>query len=221
VIGERSYELNAVSTPPSGFAEVTYDGRTITGDIVGGKLGGYLQVRDRLLPGYLEALDDLATGLVDEVNAIHTAGFDAAGAPGVAFFTVTPGLSPAATIAVNAAVSADTGKVAAGGSTVVGDNANARALAALRDQAVLNGGTLTDGWASLVFRVGSDGQAAQQEQASRRDIVRQITALQESVSGVSLDEEAMMMMRFQRAYEANARYFQAIDQSLETLLSMV
>jgi flagellar hook-associated protein 1 FlgK len=37
---------------------------------------------------------------------------------------------------------------------------------------------------------------------------------------VSLDEEAMMMMKFQRAYEANARFFQAVDSALETLLSL-
>jgi flagellar hook-associated protein FlgK len=30
----------------------------------------------------------------------------------------------------------------------------------------------------------------------------------------------MMMMKFQRAYEANARFFQAVDSALETLLSL-
>ena len=29
-----------------------------------------------------------------------------------------------------------------------------------------------------------------------------------------------MMMKFQRAYEANARFFQAIDSALDTLLSL-
>ena len=33
----------------------------------------------------------------------------------------------------------------------------------------------------------------------------------DSVSGVSLDEEAMLMLKFQRAYEANARFFSAVD----------
>lgn len=221
VIGEGAYELRVSSAPPHGFAEVTYDSTAISRDIVGGKVGGHLQVRDTLVPSYLDALDDLATSLATEVNALHTAGFDASGAAGVAFFTLTGGVPPAAGLAVNAIVRADPWKVAAGGSAAHGDNQNARALAALRDGRILNGGTLTDAWASLVHRVGADTQAAQQEQVSRQDIVRQIEALRESVSGVSLDEEAMMMMRFQRAYEANARYFQAIDQSLETLLNLV
>jgi flagellar hook-associated protein 1 FlgK len=37
---------------------------------------------------------------------------------------------------------------------------------------------------------------------------------------VSLDEEAMALLRFQRAYEANARFFQTVDQTLRTLLDM-
>ena len=104
-----------------------------------------------------------------------------------------------------------------------GDNQNARALANLRDARVMNGGqaTLIDAWAQLVYRIGSDAQAAQQEQQSRAEIVRQVEALTEAVSGVSLDEEAMMMMRFQRAYEANARFFQAVNQSIDTLMQML
>ncbi len=220
VIGEHQYALAATSAPPDGYADVTYDGQSITADITGGKLGGYIQVRDTLVPAYLDDLDTLATALVAEVNQIHENGYDAAGTAGEAFFTVTPGLSAAASIGVNAAISADPGKVAAAGTPISGDNGNARVLAALRDGNVLSGGTLNDAWARFVYRVGSDVQGAEQEQASRQDIVRQIDALREAASGVSLDEEAMMMLRFQRAYEANARFFQAIDQALETLLNL-
>ena len=85
------------------------------------------------------------------------------------------------------------------------------------------GGTATfgDTWSQLVYRVGTDSKAAQDEQRSRSEIVRQVELLREQVSGISLDEEAMMMMKFQRAYEANARFFQAIDQTLDTLMQSV
>ena len=52
-------------------------------------------------------------------------------------------------------------------------------------------------------------------------MVRQIDALRDEVSGVSLDEEAMHMLKFQRAYEAIARFFRSVDQSLDTLLNLV
>ncbi|MDO8834118.1 MAG: flagellar hook-associated protein FlgK, partial [Vicinamibacterales bacterium] len=183
VIGATPYALTAQSAPPDGYADVTYDGRSITADITGGKLGGYIQVRDTLVPGYLDELDALATALVVEVNQIHQNGYDATGVAGEAFFTMTAG-TPAASIAVNAAISANPGKVAAAGSPISGDNENARVLAALRDGNVLSGGTLNDAWARFVYRVGSDVQGAEQEQASRQDIVRQIDALREAVSGV-------------------------------------
>jgi flagellar hook-associated protein 1 FlgK len=48
--------------------------------------------------------------------------------------------------------------------------------------------------------------------------VRQVDALRDQVSGVSLDEEAMQLLKYQRAYEANARFFSAIDQTIEVLI---
>ncbi len=84
-----------------------------------------------------------------------------------------------------------------------------------------NTATLLEGWSRFVYRVGRDTQSAIDGQSSRAAVVRQVDALRDSVSGVSLDEEAMMMMRYQRAYEANARYFRVIDEALETLFAAV
>jgi flagellar hook-associated protein 1 FlgK len=52
------------------------------------------------------------------------------------------------------------------------------------------------------------------------DIVNQVDQLRDQVSGISLDEEAMQLMRFQRAYEASARFFRTIDMTLDTLMSL-
>jgi flagellar hook-associated protein 1 len=81
-----------------------------------------------------------------------------------------------------------------------------------------NTATLADGWSRLVYRIGRDTQAAVDEQTSREEIVKQVDALRDQVSGISLDEEAMWMLKFQRAYEANARFFSAVDRLLDTLL---
>jgi flagellar hook-associated protein 1 FlgK len=37
---------------------------------------------------------------------------------------------------------------------------------------------------------------------------------------VSLDEEAAAMMKFQRAYEANARFFTAVNDTITTLMNI-
>jgi flagellar hook-associated protein 1 FlgK len=41
-----------------------------------------------------------------------------------------------------------------------------------------------------------------------------------STTARSLDEEAASMMRFQRAYEANARFFTTVNQTLDVLLNL-
>jgi flagellar hook-associated protein 1 FlgK len=41
-----------------------------------------------------------------------------------------------------------------------------------------------------------------------------------SVSGVSLDEEAVKMMTYQRAYQASARFIKTLSDLLETLVNL-
>jgi flagellar hook-associated protein 1 FlgK len=41
-----------------------------------------------------------------------------------------------------------------------------------------------------------------------------------ATSGVSLDEEAIKMMSYQRAYQASARYISTINQLLDVLINM-
>jgi flagellar hook-associated protein 1 FlgK len=84
-----------------------------------------------------------------------------------------------------------------------------------------NTATLHDAWGRLIYQAGTDTQVARQEQRSRGEIILQVEALRDSISGVSLDEEAANMIRFQRAYEANARFFTTVDESIETLINMV
>jgi flagellar hook-associated protein 1 FlgK len=99
----------------------------------------------------------------------------------------------------------------------------ARAIAALRDGRVLNGGTATpvEAWAQFVYRVGGDVASARASSDTREQVVLQLQRLRDSVSGVSLDEEAAHLMRYQRSYEANARYFTTIVDTLDTLMQMV
>ena len=87
----------------------------------------------------------------------------------------------------------------------------------------MNGGTATfsDSWGQLVYRAGSDTRIALAEQQSRGEVVAQVERLRDQVSGVSLDEESAQMLKYQRAYEANARFFTTINSVLDTLMNMV
>ncbi|MEW5981041.1 MAG: flagellar hook-associated protein FlgK [Acidobacteriota bacterium] len=223
VIGATSYGVEATSVGPAGMADLRLGPYTITSNVTGGEVGGLLHVRDALVPDYRNRLDALAYGVVTEVNTIHTSGFDLDTQPAGAFFVpLAAAPAAAASIAVHPDVAADPSRVAAAGVPSTADNQVARSIASLRDARVMDGGraSLTDVWSQLVYRVGADARAARDQRESRHAILQQVEALDEAVSGVSLDEEAMMMLRYQRAYEANARFFQVINETIEMLLSM-
>jgi flagellar hook-associated protein 1 FlgK len=224
VIGENDYAVT--TSQVGGVNHVFSAGVDITSEISAGRLGGVIYARDVLLPSYMTELDSLAYEFATQVNALHAAGVGADGGTGRNFFTFSPAIvgpaGAAAAIAVDPVVAADIDLVAAAGAGgPVGDNTTARDLAALRHARVVGGSaTLAEAWGQLVYRVGRDTQAAKNEQSSRLDIVNQVDQLRDQVSGISLDEEAMQLMRFQRAYEANARFFRVIDMTLDTLMQM-
>ena len=101
-----------------------------------------------------------------------------------------------------------------------GDNANALALANLASQKVLSGGTETfaESFASLQFQVGTDTQSAQRSLDTQRTLLKQLKNQRDSVSSVSLDEEAVDLIRFQRAYQASAKFISTIDQLTSDLI---
>jgi flagellar hook-associated protein 1 FlgK len=225
VIGEHSYAVD-VTEDAAGYAQVTSRGDVVTGQIQSGTLSGLLHVRDTSLPGYQTALDRMAADVVSAVNTAHWAGFDLNGVAGIDFFQPVALAGAASAVVVSAPLSAagGTALVAASGSAAaVGDNAAARVLAGLRSQPIASGGTATatQAWAQLVYSVGRDRAAANHAESTQTEVLRQIRNLQDTVSGVSLDEEAADLIRFQRAYEANARFFTTVDEALQTLLNMV
>jgi flagellar hook-associated protein 1 FlgK len=226
VVGSRSYELTVSSTPPLGFAAILTDGADVTTDITaeiaGGRVGGLLQTRDGMTPAYLQQLDQLAHGVVADVNALTSGGFDLDGNPGQPLFNPIAAIAGAAgVVTVNSAVAANLRLVVASGLPAAGNNDVARAIAALQDAAVSGGSARpVDAWGDLVYRVAADARSARQVADGHDDVVQQLRALRDQVSGVSIDEEAAMLMRFQRSYEANARFFQVADRALELLMSL-
>jgi flagellar hook-associated protein 1 FlgK len=222
VIGERTYEVEVTSTPPAGLASLSSGGVDITTAISRGRLAGAIDARDTRIPGYQARLDELAYGVANTVNTAHQSGFDLNGNAGQAFFVPPAGVAgAAAALQLDPAIDADPALVAASGTGAPGDNQAARTLADLRHARVIGGtATFSESWSQIVYRVGSDTQVARAEQQSRHEVVAQVARLRDQVSGVSLDEEAANMLKFQRAYEANARLFNVVNSVLDTLMGI-
>lgn len=224
VVGANAYPVTTTAQPPSGFVSLHLADYDITSQVTGGTIGGLLNLRDSKLPGYQNAVDQLAYDIATQVNTLHATGFDGNGAAGGNFFTAPGAVAgAAAAFSVDAAVAADPRLVAGSATTASGDNQVARAIAGLRDSRVMSGGSATaaEAWATFVYQVGSDVSGAEASSVTRDQIVRQMQRLRDQQSGVSLDEEAANLMRYQRSYEASARYFSAIVDTLDTLMAMV
>ncbi|MBZ0267394.1 hypothetical protein K8I85_04515, partial [bacterium] len=121
----------------------------------------------------------------------------------------------AAGLRVNSRIQDDSTRVAAGRDGTDADNVIALDIAALRNDRSGAAGMLQ----SLVVDLGSRARESQDLAAGQSMIVDSFIAQRESISGVSLDEEAANLMRYQRSYEAAARIMTAVDEMTQTLLA--
>jgi len=221
VVAEHAVPLDLQTDPATGNVQVYSQGSNMTATITGGRIGGTLAVRDQVIPAALRDLDDLAAALGTALNAQHRAGFDLAGAVGGDLFTpfAPSGGSSAGAASSMALALGDPGKIAASADGAPGNNDNLRALAALRDQAIVNGQKPLDFYARLVFRVGNDVKNASTDLDVQDITLRQLENQRSALSGVSLDEEAVNLMRYQRAFEASARVVTAINELTDVALN--
>jgi flagellar hook-associated protein 1 FlgK len=194
----------------------------INADIDGGRLKGWLETRDVVIVDLVNRLDILAQNLMTEVNNLHQAGFDLNANAGEVFFD---GSATAAGIAVNANIVADFNLIAAATDslTVPGDNRNAIDIANLQNQLVMSANTATfsDYYSSLVRDVGNEVLKADSYHTHQSEMVAQLHNHRESISGVSLDEEMINLLKFQNAYAAAAKLISASDEMIKTVIEMI
>jgi len=207
----------------TGFDDIVWDtapGVPVNGSIAAGKLKGWLETRDSIAAGYISQLDALAADLITTVNARHASGFNLSGNTGVAFFTG----SDAADIAVSPVVAADPAAVAAASDLagVPGGNGNALAIAGIRSALTMNGGTASydDYYNAMISNIGIKTAEAQFNHDFNQDALQQFENFRDSISGVSLDEEMINMVKFQQTYQASAKIITTVDEMLTTLLNM-
>ena len=122
----------------------------------------------------------------------------------------------AAGLRVNTELREDSTKVAAGADGTPGDNSLALNIAALRSDRTGAVGMLQ----AVVVDLGARARESEDLAIGQGIIVDSFRAQRESISGVSLDEEAANLMRFQRSYQAAARIMTTVDDMAQTLLAL-
>ncbi len=226
VTSDAALPLRTVRAP-DGTARILAggDGADVTDRLTGGRLGAVLAARDREIPSRLAALDTLAADLTTRANAIATGSSDLAGNPGRPLFVPDPpsGSAQARNLAVHADLLNDPALLAVSATGAPGDGSGAASLAALASQssAALGGRSASAFLAELVSRLGSDVAQADVDAAVAGDMLAGMRARRDSISGVSLDEEAVELIKNQRAFEAAARFLQVVDSVAETAINLL
>jgi flagellar hook-associated protein 1 FlgK len=103
-----------------------------------------------------------------------------------------------------------------------GNNTNALALVALQQRQFtsLQSDTLDNAYRRTAAELGVEIQTAERNNDAQ-DILRdQIETIRAQVSGVSIDEEMINLIKFQRGFEAASRLIRVTDDMMETLLSL-
>ncbi len=225
VAGKDSYSLESSPLSGSGFQGVQLGGADITSTLRSGKLSGLIGARDQIT-GYLTSLDDLAATIAARVNQQHAAGSDLDGISGTDLFsytTVSTGSNSGAARSISIAISDPRKVAAAGPSGGPGNNENANLLFAVKDEKLFTTSTETASqfYAHLIYRVGSDEQSAAEEITTQKSILAQLKNQRDGVSGVDMNEEAVNLIKYQKAYQAGARFATVLDTLSSDILNLI
>jgi flagellar hook-associated protein 1 FlgK len=147
--------------------------------------------------------------------------------------TIAPKFNPASHMAVSADIINDIDKIAAaqgkdiGGtgdfnrSSGIGDGSNALRMARLRhiNAMVDNNTSFNDFYISVVSRAGTQGEEAKDRVQNQETLLKNLTNLRQSVSGINLDEEMANMVAFQHGYNASAKVISTMDNMLDVIIN--
>lgn len=132
--------------------------------------------------------------------------------------------STASTLGVNAEVKGigSAGKFAASLGGIGEDAGNAERLAAFLELPLESAGnaSLGDLYNQLLNEVTQGSSIAKSVAEGYRVFEDTLEGQEQSVSGVSIDEEAIKMLTLQRIYQASARYIQTVSELLDLLVNL-
>ena len=127
-------------------------------------------------------------------------------------------------------VLSNTSKIAAGLNSRT-DGGNALNLVGLQSKSLFDNITLDSGgsgtftfnefYSSLISTVGIQSASSQASFAQQEGILLQLDTRRENLSGVSIDEEMINMIKFQQAYNAAARLIAMVDELLDNMIHQV
>ena len=148
--------------------------------------------------------------------------------PGVLGFSRFFEGDDASSITVNSELVRDPSKLHAGTAPIDGNNSLANLMVQLQYDSVnfynadgtVSVNTIEGFYRVLTARVGLDAETQINFTATNKALYNSVYSEFQSISGVSIDEELIDLMKFQTGYSANAKVITTIDQMLDVLLGL-
>ncbi len=203
---------------------------SITNRFRGGVIGSLIDVRNNTLVQMKKRMDVLAHGLVDQVNEIHRRGYSvnraisSLGGEGINFFNKLNSQEDASLkIALSDEVENDLSNImTASKPNSPGDNSLAIKISQLQFNKSMDNGksTMEEYFLQNVGSIGVQTGKAEIEREQSNGILNQSKAIKDRITGVSLDEEAANLVKYQHAYQASAKVIQAAEEMFRTLINI-
>jgi flagellar hook-associated protein 1 FlgK len=199
----------------------------ITENIDEGRVSAYLNVRDVIAPRLLNKNEELAKTFADSFNAIHRRGYganDYREQSGRDFFVSNnhPGDFVRSLSLSNPILDSIDAISVSSTPNAAGDNVIANEMLRLKEAQVLNGenATFNQFYSDFVGQLAVDVVGAKHRKEADEVVISDLNARREAVSGVSLDEEAVNLLKWQANFTASSKVIATADEMLETVLNL-
>jgi flagellar hook-associated protein 1 len=219
VSGDQSFALSATNVGGNTALVGGDPPAVLSSDLQGGAIGGILQARDQDIPPMQASMDQLAYALGAAVNTQNEAGTTSAGVAGSVIFSL-PSSASGAAASISVALTSGSGIATAGAGEGSSGTTNALALAGLSTSNVVSGQTADGYFASFIGSIGTTVSSATTENTANTASLAQAQTQRDSLSAVSLDDEASSLTEYQRSYEAAAKVFDIVDQMMADALNL-
>ncbi len=217
-VDKGSYTEFEMSTTEDNIAMVSVDGgKEVT--LSSGEMGALADVFANKIPTYQAKLDSVINQLMTSVNDIHSTGYNLDDPPVTGFNFFESYVN--GELKITDEILNDSNKIAISSDGTSGNGDIAIKLFELGDATVLDGSKLIDVYSTLISEVGSEKQNVDRLAEAGSLVLQQLNNQKDSISAVSVDEEMMNVIKYQKAYEASAKLIRMADELLDTLMTLV
>lgn len=183
----------------------------------GGQLAGLLTTRDQDIPSILNQINTLASGVATQINAVQTAGTDLNGNAGQPLFTISA-TDPAASLSV---ALTDPSLIAASATgNGPGDNTNLESMINVQNLTTVGGQTPANYYASFISGLGSEVSGLNTQNQAQQASLTQVQSQVNSLSSVSLNQEAANLQTYEQAYQSASQVFSIVDTLIISALNL-